>query len=438
MQMEVLAVGTAEMLCRPCVDCGRRSRPNIASRVTQGSSGQPTCAAKFDSGEAGPQSLAPYSAMTDPIWIDSPRVDSPAMMNAFLKAGTRYHGQLTVRIHRSLFQAEATKAWQHEVRPEPCSTSDCFRCDVMQGGYAFRWFHEDWAGLYVRYCRGGYTWTPGETAAEAASKDTLYQQQLGPSQEKTRRDMMKMQVGLLATGGDFRLYARCLQMGPIHTGGNSSEDQGNRRRKKDAHGGVEDSTSAGGAAAAQAASPEHTTAHGHPRGSSLSSSRHGGTPQEKATSTQPKIRTCCNCHQNFIPAGPCKCTCGQAIYCGLPCQSAHWKEHKRQCPAKVDKRQGCEAVVADQGNRSSKKDPDEGLEVLAVGTAEMLCRAQPAQAPQGGGGDQGSAPKEVRNQTGRGHDEAFETKDGRRVHGPALPPVLLAELEAEQRLNKAK
>jgi len=366
MQMEVLAVGTAEMLCRPCVDCGRRSRPNIAPRVIQGSSGQPTCAAKLEVIPAAEQRrnfgtaeddialrlaldesameaeqpqqlhLAPYSAMTDPIWIDSPRVDSPAMMNAFLKAGTRYHGQLTVRIHRSLFQAEATKAW-HNVRPEPCSTSDCFRCNVKQGGYAFRWFHQDWASFYIQYRRGGYTWTPGETAEEAASKDTLYQQQLGPSQEKTRRDMMKMQFGLLATGGDFGLYARCLQMGPIHTGGNSSEDQGNRRRKKDAHGGVEDSTSAGGAAAAHAASPEHTTAHGHPRGSSLSSSRHGSTPQEKPTSTQPKIRTCCNCHQNFISAGPCKCTCGQTIYCGLPCQSAHWKEHKRQCPAKKNK-----------------------------------------------------------------------------------------------------
>ena len=61
-----------------------------------------------------------------------------------------------------------------------------------------------------------------------------------------------------------------------------------------------------------------------------------------------------------------------------------------------------------------------------------------AQATQGGGGDQERAPKEVGNQTERGPDEAFETKNGRRVYGPAPPPGLLEELEAEQRLNKAK
>ena len=113
------------------------------------------------------------------------------------------------------------------------------------------------------------------------------------------------------------------------------------------------------------------------------------------------------------------------------------------CDTVYDVCRFCRADSARAGKGGGKPGRHDGLRIIEHHFVPFRGKGSGTpngqrQAPQGGGGDQGSAPKEVRNQTERGPDEAFETKDGRRVHGPAPPPVLLAELEAEQRLNKAK
>jgi len=44
-----------------------------------------------------------------------------------------------------------------------------------------------------------------------------------------------------------------------------------------------------------------------------------------------KMRMCHGCEKQFIPTGPCKCSCRLAHYCGTACQKAHWAVHKLIC-----------------------------------------------------------------------------------------------------------
>ena len=114
-----------------------------------------------------------------PRWIRSERVDSPAMLSAFLAwrkedtkdpDGTQPHGDLFMVEHaiRSTFLVGGRVVQpQHVPAPVPtvpCVAGGCTRCLTLRGGYQFKWHSHLWGHEYQRKCRAG-SWVPGEPEA---------------------------------------------------------------------------------------------------------------------------------------------------------------------------------------------------------------------------------------------------------------------------------
>ena len=105
-----------------------------------------------------------------PRWIDSDRVDSQAMLGAYLGylhnceqagyPGPWFKGLLWDILHRepppSDLSIMAERVYPpHIVIHKPCRAEACLRCARGQGCYQFRWYSAAWASDYNRMRRGG-------------------------------------------------------------------------------------------------------------------------------------------------------------------------------------------------------------------------------------------------------------------------------------------
>jgi hypothetical protein len=90
-----------------------------------------------------------------PVWIDNWRVDSCAMLSAYLATPQLeeqpYYGQLFMKVHDSDFQHLLVHP--RAVRVLKCQEVACTRCINRKGGYVFRWYHSSWEDNYIRYAR---------------------------------------------------------------------------------------------------------------------------------------------------------------------------------------------------------------------------------------------------------------------------------------------
>ena len=122
--------------------------------------------------EGGP--TTPLTSDDLPRWIDDPRVDSSAMLRAFLayrdrctgKAYTQL-GDIDMIVHD---QAPTVVVCGQVIRPSvmrplptrKCTAQECIRCSERRGGYQFKWYHERWRDTYVKMRRREYTWHPAD------------------------------------------------------------------------------------------------------------------------------------------------------------------------------------------------------------------------------------------------------------------------------------
>ena len=124
----------------------------------------------------------PFTSVELPRWLHDDRVDSPAMLGAFLAyrdvrtddgefklpAETRAQLMDLYQIDHAM-QTTITVADQTitptqvpSVVPQvPCTTQNCRRCLTGQGGYKFRWFHPRWQVKYDAL-RRPHAWSPTE------------------------------------------------------------------------------------------------------------------------------------------------------------------------------------------------------------------------------------------------------------------------------------
>ena len=95
-----------------------------------------------------------------PRWINHPKVDSPAMLGAFLN----WIGTAPVEMQREVERlftkdhAFANIAGARDVRPRlptgvdlqsfQCETANCDRCASLRGGYQFKWYDSRWVDAY--------------------------------------------------------------------------------------------------------------------------------------------------------------------------------------------------------------------------------------------------------------------------------------------------
>ena len=123
---------------------------------------------------------------TLPRWVPNKRVDSIAMLSAFLafkEIGDPddhdYLSNFYMIEHKSkpivsvqVGTMESAKTFVvNKVRPpnlpsRPCKVSGCIRCTIEQGGYMFRWYHSAWSNNYSKLARTG-SWAPGEDECSA-------------------------------------------------------------------------------------------------------------------------------------------------------------------------------------------------------------------------------------------------------------------------------
>ena len=123
----------------------------------------------------------PLMSVELPRWIDHPRVDSQAMLSAFLD----YCGRCTEEAREQLdhlfmivHTQESTFVTGNKViRPQkmsplptrPCEAQECERCRTNRGGYQFKWYHPRWKDVYIRLSRNK-AWTPDELENDGVPK----------------------------------------------------------------------------------------------------------------------------------------------------------------------------------------------------------------------------------------------------------------------------
>ena len=141
-----------------------------------------------------------------PVWIDNPRVDSAAMLSAYqsvVRPSDEWYGHLTVDVHKMTDHGVSIQ-WPPSVKPVTRATPSCFRCDVRQGGYVFRWFHESWKAAYLQAKRQEDAWSPEETAEETARFDAAFQARQPVHQVMMREKMRNFEAQVAAAEGDLR------------------------------------------------------------------------------------------------------------------------------------------------------------------------------------------------------------------------------------------
>ena len=137
-------------------------------------------------------------------WIDNRRVDSQAMLSAYMaqvRPGDKLYG-LTIYVHRMPDYVTGELHLPACVTPVPCATPSCFRCSVMQGGYIFRWFHPLWMDAYLQLKRRDqWVWTPGETDEETTRFDAIFQTHAAAHEMMMRAKMASFHAQVAAAGG---------------------------------------------------------------------------------------------------------------------------------------------------------------------------------------------------------------------------------------------
>ena len=109
-----------------------------------------------------------------PRWVPSPRVDSQAMLSAFLYYKGRCHPseqEALAALHGIGHAVQDTinvagidimpTTIRGPVPMTPCTAAGCRRCVDRRGGYQFRWYSRHWEEAYRRTRRPG-SWLPGE------------------------------------------------------------------------------------------------------------------------------------------------------------------------------------------------------------------------------------------------------------------------------------
>ena len=115
--------------------------------------------------EGGP--TTPLTSAELPRWIHHPRVDSQAMLSAFLAYRGRCTGEahaqldhlyMIVHRHEPTVVVGGQVIRPQEIHPpglptQPCTAQGCARCLEGRGGYQFKWYHPRWRAAYVRLRR---------------------------------------------------------------------------------------------------------------------------------------------------------------------------------------------------------------------------------------------------------------------------------------------
>ena len=138
-----------------------------------------------------------------PVWIDNPRVDSSAMCRAYQECARpehRWFGKLTMEFHSNIHDADISTAVPRCCLMAKCSDRSCFRCEIGQGGYKFRWSHPSWVANYeLRKAAGA--WSALETEEETRKLDQAWQQRQPEHQQKMRDKMDVFERRLAFAGG---------------------------------------------------------------------------------------------------------------------------------------------------------------------------------------------------------------------------------------------
>ena len=113
-----------------------------------------------------------------PRWVPSRRVDSSAMLSAFLA----YRGRCSAEEKEALghlymvehAERKTINIFGVELEPQkvpaplpsvPCAEPACERCLTRRGGYQFRWYSKLWEENYRKGRRQG-SWLPGEPVVD--------------------------------------------------------------------------------------------------------------------------------------------------------------------------------------------------------------------------------------------------------------------------------
>ena len=86
-----------------------------------------------------------------PRWIDDWKVDSAAMLLAYLSTPhidqEEYYGKLTMLVHESPWRDLLPR--MRGVHVMHCDQAVCRNCSEKRGGYMFRWYHSKWSEKYL-------------------------------------------------------------------------------------------------------------------------------------------------------------------------------------------------------------------------------------------------------------------------------------------------
>lgn len=292
-----------------------------------------------------------------PVWIDNPRVDSTAMLSAYLRTigpARRPRMKLRLETHRALLKGESV-VWPPGVLPTPCTTTGCFRCEVGQGGYTFRWYHPSWAMLYTQLRRTQWAWTPGETPEAAAQNEAHFRQAQRPHQARMRAEMRATEEALAAESGNAEAALRRINQGrgpPTGAPPRGALHPGPREAGGRPGRGLTQTLDVLILAATDPHPPTGWFAQDQQRGDDAAAAppTPAGASNRPATPTgrPPKARSakaCSGCGSQFVPDGPHQCPCRQACYCSKECQVKAWCTHKQACAYAVARRQARNPVA---------------------------------------------------------------------------------------------
>ena len=101
------------------------------------------------------------SSMADfAIWVDDKMVDSAVLLSGFLQMKSQFPRAVEslglTNLHLKTHKAPPMLVPPFEgVAQKPCEESSCRRCDLMLGGYAWRWLHQLWLDPYEANKREG-------------------------------------------------------------------------------------------------------------------------------------------------------------------------------------------------------------------------------------------------------------------------------------------
>ena len=141
-----------------------------------------------------------------PVYIANPRVDSKALYHAYVQAADQsqpWFGKLSLEMHARPNFKEVVAPVAACFKEEQCEEPDCFRCNVKQGGFKFRWFHPLWKADYLAN-KAPEAWDPDETEKVRQDRDAAFLAARELQQQEMRPRMESFLSALGAAGGSMR------------------------------------------------------------------------------------------------------------------------------------------------------------------------------------------------------------------------------------------